>query len=205
MTPSRSCTTLLLLLTLCSGALLAQGKGSKSSMPSQEEMMKRWQEAATPGEGHKVLEALVGTWETSASTWMEGPDKPPSVTTGKAESRWVLDGRFVQQDFSGEMMGQPMSGIGLTGYDNFKKKYVGFWIDNTSTAIYTMEGTIDKAGHVITLYGVSDDPMTGQKNKKVKYVTTIVDENHHTFDIFDVDQKGKARKVVSISYARSES
>ena len=33
----------------------------------------------------------------------------------------VLDGRFLQQEFTGEMMGHPYSGIGISGYDNLRK------------------------------------------------------------------------------------
>ena len=90
----------------------AQNKGKKHA-PSQEEMMKRWKDAATPGDAHKVLDNFVGSWETESSVWMGGPDKPPSVTKGTAEVKWVLDGRFVQQEMTGEMMGAPMHGIGL--------------------------------------------------------------------------------------------
>lgn len=128
----------------------AHDDGKKKAMPSQEEMMKRWQDAMTPGDAHKVLEQFVGSWETESSTWMEGPDKAPSVSKGTAEVKWVLGGRFLQQEMTGEMMGMPMSGIGFSGYDNFKKKYNSFWIDNTATAIYTSEGTINKDGTVMT-------------------------------------------------------
>ncbi len=177
---------------------------TKKAMLSQEEMMKRWQEAMTPGDAHKLLDQFVGSWETEGSTWMEGPDKPPSVSKGTAEVKWALGGRFLQQDVIGEMMGMPMNGIGFSGYDNFKKKYNSFWIDNTATAMYTSEGTISKDGTVITYFGKMDEPMTGEKDKKVKFVETIIDHDKHVFEIHDLSMPGPNKKVVEIVYTRKK-
>jgi hypothetical protein len=41
----------------------------------------------------------------------------------------VLGGRFVEQRYAGNFMGQPFSGLGYTGYDNYRKKYIGSWMD----------------------------------------------------------------------------
>jgi hypothetical protein len=135
----------------------AQGK-KKSKMPSQEEMMKKWEEAMTPGPAHKNFEQFVGTWEAETKMWMNGPKGEPAVSKGSAEYKLALGGRYLQQEFSGEMMGQPFNGVGYTGYDNFGKKYVSFWIDNMSTAMSTMEGTMDKEGKTLTMWGKMDEP-----------------------------------------------
>lgn len=204
---ARTCGCVLLLLTVAfvGSTVNAQTKDNTKAQPaSQEEMMKRWQEAATPGEPHKALSTMIGSWETNASTWM-APDQPPMVSKGSSVNSSVLDGRFVKQEFSGDMMGMPMLGIGYTGYDNTKKEYVGVWIDNTSTAMYTLQGTLDKSGKVLTMLGTMDDPMTGERNKKVKYVTTFVDADNHAFEMHDLSIKGKNQKVVEIKYTRKKS
>ena len=81
---------------------------------------------ATPGEPHKQLASLAGTWATHTKEWME-PGPPPTDSTGTCEYKVLLDGRFVQQECSGQMMGQSFTGIGTHGYDNFTKKYVTPW------------------------------------------------------------------------------
>lgn len=197
-----TCLVCICMMVVLSG--IAQDKTKKKAMPSQEEMMKRWKDAATPGDAHKVLDNFVGSWETESSVWMDGPDKPPSVTKGSAEVKWILDGRFVQQDMTGEMMGMPMTGTGISGYDNFKKKYTSFWIDNTSTAMFASEGTIAKDGKVLTYLGKMDEPSTGEKDKKVKYVETIVDHDKHVFEIHDLSIPGPNKKVVEIVYSRKK-
>jgi len=173
----------------------------KAGEPSEEEMMKKWKEAATPGEAHKKLDDMVGSWESESQMWM-APGQPPTVSKGTSEMKWILGGRFLQQELTGEMMGMPMNGIGLTGYDNFKKKYIGFWIDNTSTAMYAMEGILDKDGKTITFFGKTDDPVTGEKDKKVKYVTRFINKDKHVFEIHDLSLKSPNTTVVEITYTR---
>jgi len=57
------------------------------------------------------------------------PEAAPHKGSGTSENSWVLGGRYLQQIFRGEADGQPFDGISYTAYDNFKKKYVGTWID----------------------------------------------------------------------------
>lgn len=100
-------------------------KDTKTKGPSREEMMARWQESMTPGDSHKKLEYFVGSWNVKTESWMN-PDGPPTTSQGTAVYTMVFGGRYLQEDYSGDMMQQPFTGLGFTGYDNFKKKYVGF-------------------------------------------------------------------------------
>lgn len=177
-------------------------KGHGKKMPSQEEMMKRWTEAMTPGDAHKKLEYFIGTWNVEVNMWMNSPDSLPSVSKGTSEYKMVLGGRFVQEEFSGEMMNMPFTGIGFTGYDNFKKKYISFWIDNMTTAMSTMEGSVDAAGTTFTYWGKMDDPSTGKKNQDVKYVVHIVDKDTHVFEVYDVKSWGDKKPTLKLTYTR---
>ena len=185
-------------------ALPGVAQKKKQVPPSQEEMTKRWRDFMTPGESHKVLNQFVGSWETESNIWMAGPGKPPTTTKGTAEVKWVLGGRFVQQELTGQMMDMPWNGIGFTGYDNFKKKYTSFWIDNSTTAMATSEGTINKEGTIITSWGKMDQPMTGEKDKKVKYIETITNHDKHIFEIHDLSLPDPDNKVVEIVYTRKK-
>jgi hypothetical protein len=177
-------------------------KKPKAKMPSEEQMMKRWEEAMTPGDAHKNFEQFVGKWDVESKVWMNGPKGEPSVSKGFAEYRLALGGRYLQQEFTGDMMGRPMNGVGYTGYDNFGKKYVSFWIDDMSTAMSTMEGSMDKEGKTLTMWGKMDEPATGEKGKKVKYVTRVVDKDKHVFESYDVTSYGEKQPVMVITYTR---
>src|SRR2546422_511519 len=103
----------------------AGGKSDKSkdaAGPNMEEMMKKWQEVATPGAAHKALEPMAGEWTVEARWWMGGPDAPPNDSKGTSKKDWILGGRFLHEEYKSEMMNMPFHGMGLTGYDNFKKK-----------------------------------------------------------------------------------
>ena len=198
-----------LLCLAIGGQSFGQGKKDtkekgEQAMPDMQEMMKKWQEVMTPGEPHKMLEGMVGMWDVETKAWMGGPGTEPSVTKGSSQMKMILGGRFLQQETTGEMMGMPMNGIGITGYDNFKKKYVGFWIDNTGTAMYTMEGEMDKEGKTCTYWGVMDEPMTGERDKKVKYTISMDGTDTHMFRIYDVAAYGEKEPTVEMTYTRKK-
>lgn len=167
-----------------------------------EAMVKLWKEVATPGEAHQRLNDWVGSWTTETKMWMS-PENP-TITKGSAEIKWVLGGRFLQQEFTGELMGQPMSGIGYTGYDNYSKKYVGFWVDNTATAVFTMEGLFDQGGKNLIMYGKMDEWMTGERDKNVKYIARYGGPERMIFEIHDLGIGEDNTKVVEIVYTRKK-
>lgn len=190
-----------LLLTCLAVVMIASpvmAKKSEKQMDPQA-MMEVYQKLATPGEPHKQLASLAGSWTTQTKEWME-PGKPPSESTGSVEMKMLLDGRFLQQEFSGTMMGQPFSGIGITGYDNLRKRYISNWIDSMGTGIFSMEGTGSADGKTITLKGQHAEPGGGQMTHRA--VWKIVDSNTQTFDMYGTHKGGKEMKVMEITYTR---
>lgn len=200
--PTRATAVLAAVALFTAGSLLAQEKQSPAGQPDMQEMMKRWEAARTPGEPHKLLAAMAGDWDVETKYWMGGPGSEVSVTKGTTTMKMILGGLFLQQELTSEVMGMPMHGIGITGYDNTKQKYVAYWIDNTSSAQFTMEGEMDGVGTTCTYWGVMDEPMTGEKNKPVKYTLTMVNKDRHIFRIFDPPAYGEKDPVVEMVYTR---
>jgi hypothetical protein len=178
-------------------------KAAGGSAPDMEEMMKKMQAFATPGAGHKLLEPLAGEWNVESRTWMAGPEVAPTASKGTTKVQWILGGRYLKEEFSGEMMQQPFQGVGITAYDNFKKKYVSTWIDTMGTGIFTCEGTADDSGKTITLVGKMDDPTTGEKDKPTKCIIRIAGPDKHTFEMHDLTL-GEKSKVFEITYTRKQ-
>jgi len=177
---------------------MAKDKKPEKQMDPQA-MMEMYQKLATPGEPHKLFASLAGSWTTKTKEWME-PGKPPTESTGTAEMKMLLDGRFLQQEFTSQMMGQPFSGIGIDGYDNLRKRYVTTWIDTMGTGIFQMEGTASADGKTITLKGRHDEPGGGQMTHRA--VWKIVDSNTQTFDMYGTHKHGKEMKMLEIAYTR---
>lgn len=183
-------------------AMAADKPAASAAAPSQAEMMKAWMAQATPGPVHKALEAAVGSWDVKTKMWM-APGAPPVESAGTSENQMILGGRFLEQRYSGTMMGQPFSGIGVTGYDNYKKRVVATWIDSASTSIMEMEGTADKTGKVITCTGTMND-VVAKKPMKVKSRVTIVDADHHKYESWHTGSNGKWSQDLEITYTRKK-
>ena len=188
--------------TLCVTLLVspALAKEMKHQQPMDEKaMMELWKQAATPGEPHKLFAGLAGSWTTTTKEWME-PDKPPTESTGTAEMKMLLDGRFLYQEFTGNMMGQPFSGVGIDAYDNMTKKYMTAWMDTMGTGIFIMEGSASADGKTITLKGSHPEPGGGKMTHRA--VWKIVDSNTQTFDMYGAHHGTKETKVLEITYNR---
>ncbi len=193
---SLAVTALSIMLTV-SPALAKEKKGQKPM--DQQAMMELWKKLATPGEPHKLFAGLAGSWTTTTKEWME-PGKPPAESTGTAEMKMLLDGRFLYQEYNSQMMGQPFSGIGIDAYDNMTKKYVTAWIDSMGTGIFMMEGTASADGKTITLKGSHPEPGGGRMSHRA--IWKIVDNNSQTFEMHGAHHGGKEMKMLEITYTR---
>ena len=189
-----------LTLALLASPVLAKEKKHQKQMDPQA-MMEVWKQMATPGEPHKLFATLAGSWTTTNKEWME-PGKPPTESTGTAEMKMLLDGRFLYQEFTGNMMGQPFSGVGIDAYDNMTKKYMTAWMDTMGTGIFMMEGTASADGKTITLKGSHPEPGGGKMTHRA--VWKIVDSNTHTFDMYGTHHGSKEMKVLEITYSRKQ-
>jgi hypothetical protein len=189
--------TCLALFVLASPVMAKEKKPAKEMDP--QAMMEVWKKLSMPGEPHKLFASLAGSWTTTTKEWME-PGKPPSESSGTAEMKMLLDGRFLYQEYNAHMMGQPFSGVGIDAYDNMTKKYVTAWIDSMGTGIFMMEGTASADGKTITLKGSHPEPGGGKMTHRA--VWKIVDNNTQTFDMYGAHHGGKEMKVLEITYTR---
>ena len=194
--------TSLMLACLCTVIMtlpvFAKEKKSGKAMDPQA-MMEVWKKAAMPGEPHKLFAGLAGSWTTQTKEWTE-PGKPPSESTGTADMKMLLDGRFLYQEFNGTMMGQPFAGIGIDAYDNMTKKYVTAWMDSMGTGIFLMEGTASADGKTITLRGSHPEPGGGKMSHRA--IWKLIDSNTQQFDMYGAHHGQKEMKVLEITYTR---
>lgn len=121
-------------------------------------MMQKMMELAQPGAPHQELAKKVGTWEQHYKMRMD-PEGPWQEFDGQAEIKPLLGGRYVMEDVSFSMMGMPMQGMQLIGYDNMSQEYVALWADTMSTWWVTArgkkgaDGTIEMKGTMVDVMG----------------------------------------------------
>lgn len=184
----------LLALALLSVPALAQEMDMQAAM-------EKWVKMATPGAPHEYLAKLAGSWDAKVKMWMD-PAAPPEESAGTSENTMALDGRWLEQHYTGTMMGQPFHGIGFTGYDNYKQQYVSTWMDTASTSVMIMTGATDASG-LMTTTGSMDDCITGAVTQ-MKSTLTIVDKDHHKMEMWASGPDGKMFKNMEIEYSRKK-
>jgi len=191
----------LALAALCVSAVALAADAPPKMSPEQQAMMDKMAKAATPGAPHAMLTKMAGEWTCTVKMQMD-PSQPAQESQSTATITALMDGRYVQEVDAGQMNGMPFTGMGVYGFDNVSGRYVSTWIDNMGTGIMTSEGTADASGKVITYTATMNDPMTGKPSKS-RIVTTVIDDNHHTMEMYGVPFGAKKEmKVMTIDYVR---
>jgi len=191
--------------TACAALALAAGtaRADSKAAPDMDALMKEWAKWSSPGAPHQLLQKMAGKWTLKQKTWMD-PSQPPMETTGTAELAMVLGGRFLQQHYTGTMMGMPFEGSGLVGYDNFRQMYTSSWADNMGTAMMQSHGAANAAGTEITLNGLMDEPATGEKDKKMRQVLRVTGPDAFVFELYNVVPGQGDMKVLEITHTRAK-
>ena len=185
-----------LTLVLVAGCAVAADQAAGSASGQMPDMT-----LAQPGPEHQHLAKLAGTWDVKATMWME-PGKPPMESTGTATMAVILDGRYLHQDYKGELMGQPFTGIGIEGFDRVKMAYTTTWIDSMSTGVMHMDGTSSDGGKTISYAGDFSCPME-KTQIKGRSITTMTDDKTFMVTMF-ATRGGSESKSMELRYTRAK-
>ena len=194
---------LLLLSTALVQAPLALSESHTDTRPAagnMDDAMDALEELAQPSDEHKMLEATVGEWSYTTTLWPV-PGAKPMQSTGEAKSKWVLDGRFVQQVASAEMRGQQFKGIGYTGYDRVTEKYTNVWMDTRGTATLTSSGVYDPETKSITLEGEYEQ---AGLQRPFKLVLKLDSKDAYTMEMWVLGAYEIPFKNYEIAYTRKK-
>jgi hypothetical protein len=156
------------------------------------------QEYPKPSAEHEQLKQMTGTWDALVKCSLPTPQE----SKGHYRATMDLGGFFLVTEFKGEMAGKPFQGRGLTGYDPFKKKYVGVWVDSMSPGIYNCEGSFDKSGKVFT--ETIEGPCPEGKPMKMRAVTHVKDEDHMHLQMYLRGEDGNESLMMEIAYTRKK-
>lgn len=115
----------------------ADKKEPAASAPDMQKMMAMWAKLNQPGEPHAEFQKSTGTWKAEEKHF-HGPDS--FTAKGSSTFKTILGGRYILQEYKSESPMGKFEGMGITGYDNIKKRYVMTWMDNMSTGIVMATG-----------------------------------------------------------------
>ncbi len=163
--------------------------------------MVRAQDMPKPGPEHAKLKETAGAWNAVIKSTFE-PGKPPHESKGEYMAKLDVGGFFLITEFKASFGGVPFHGRGITGYDPYKKKYVGVWVDSMSPGIFRSEGVYDKTGKILTEMMEGPDPKG--KIMKMRSVTEMKDADHMTFRMYAQGENGKEALMMEIAYTRKK-
>jgi hypothetical protein len=155
------------------------------------------------GPEHVALKKMVGEWTVAESMWM-GPGAQAMTSNGKATVSEVLGGKWVRQDYQGQMMGQPFTGMLLSGYDTVEKKYVATWVDSMSTMMGILKGESSDGGKTITYTSRMEHcPMTNGP-VDMRYSVTSDSDDRFTMVCFQKFEGQPEFKAMELVYTRAK-
>jgi hypothetical protein len=165
---------------------------AQETQQDQQAMMEAYMKMMATNENHEYLKNFVGEWDVTTTSWMM-PGAEPMVAKNSASAEIILGGRFLKMWYKGTMLGQPFEGIQINGYDNQQKKFISFWIDNSTTSFFLLSGTLDETGKVMTERAEWLDPMTGG-TMKVRTTTKWISQDEFVYEMFMIGPEGKEFK-----------
>jgi Protein of unknown function (DUF1579) len=166
-------------------------------------MTKAWMDFATPGAEHAWMAKQSGTWTCdSVKQWMD-PAQPPTINKATEKISMGLNGLYQMTDFSTNMMGAPMQGHGILGFDKMKNKFVLSWIDNMGSGIVRMEGTYNEGKKMLSMAGKQSDPYT-KAETDMRQELTFIDDNSYTMSMYGAGHDGKEAKFMEGTFKRKK-
>src|SRR5262245_20530546 len=158
---------------------------------------------AKPGPEHELLKQMEGAWSAKVKAYME-PGKEPMESTADYTAKMEVGGLFLVGEIKGKMGGEDFFARTISGYDTFKKKYTGIWVDNMSSALYTLDGSFDKAGKVYSEVLEGPNPFSGEK-MTMRLVTEIKDKDNLLLKMYGTPPGAqKEALVMEIAYTRKK-
>lgn len=180
-------------LVLSSTVLFSQDDADKSAE------MKAWKDYMTPGPMHEMMAQLTGNWKTNYKFWMD-PSAEPMLTEGTSTIEMILGGRHQMSKSNSSVMGMPMEGIWILGFDNITNEFTAIWIDNMGTGTAIAKGKYDESTETITMYGNMIDPFS-KKDMKFKQSLKMIDSDHFNVDM-KLDVNGQELNSMEIEFIR---
>jgi hypothetical protein len=193
-------------------SFLPQDEKDAGKKPTQDEMAKI-KAAAEPGDVHKKLAKLEGTWDQKTINEAEGMS-----STGTVRYRPILGGRFVVAETKAVMKMEAPGGNGngaaaatelpyesfqQIGYDNVTKKHVTTYSSTMCTGIFTAEGTADASGKIITYDGTMKDVFTPQ-GRPFRVVVNCETDDKTTIELWDSKGGKPLAKSCTITETRQK-
>ena len=141
-----------------------------------------------PSPEHELLSRNVGEWIVECA-YHTIPGEEPLKVQGTEKSE-MMGPFWVVGRFEADMLGSPIIGQAVTGFDPVKKVFVSTWKDSYTPFHYTFEGTLSEDGNILTVTGENYDPMR-QANSTYQTVTEYLSDSERILSLSVVSDDGE--------------
>ncbi|HEY0608339.1 MAG TPA: DUF1579 family protein [Chitinophaga sp.] len=161
-----------------------------------------------PGRFHEMLARSNGTWMGEGTMQFSSEGQRVSAGASMIVNKMSSDGLYQISEVKGNIkpggMGAPWTGLRITGYDNARNIFTRAMIgDGPAIEGVVMEGQWDEAKRSITFPFKRTDQ--SGKERILKEVYTIVDENTEVLEIYDTDPKtNKEFMMLQVKWMRQK-
>ncbi len=121
----------------------------------------------------------------------------PLAIQGKAVFTPVLGGRFLSEERSMPMAGEPVQYLKLHGYNAATDRYESLWAFNYKTSMLLLTGVGEDGGRTVRWSGSHMD--VGEGEVTIEAVTRQADEDHFVFEVFGTGPDGARYTVQETS------
>lgn len=155
-----------------------------------------------PGDNHKILERFVGTWKGDLKALLHGtpPKEVPMQET--LEARWILDGRFLETQFTFQINGEKIQGETIMGFNGGNQKFTRLYISAVDVRETFSHGVYIRAKDTLVFRGLEHDPVTGDDFERRDVYLFGPDKNKIGYERIYNMADGSDIKVVEGTYTR---
>lgn len=151
---------------------------------------------------HALLAKMSGTWEGMQRLWLE-PDKLEEEVEIVGTLRPILDGMFLQHEYTSSCMGKPQTGLAWYGYSCGEDRWTTAWIDSfhNGTRIMLSQGAVGAdttKPQVLGHYPAAPDPDWGWRT-----TLELKADDHLVITHYNLTPQGQEAKAVEIEYRRA--
>ncbi|MCH9033318.1 MAG: DUF1579 family protein [Planctomycetes bacterium] len=106
--------------TACATSRVVSGDKEPVNIDGRVVVASMTLETAEPGPEHQRLQALIGNWKAETRAWRR-PDARAEQEMRTMSNFWMLDGRFVGQEYERRARRPKFQGLGAMGYDDMRQ------------------------------------------------------------------------------------
>jgi len=134
--------------------------------------------------------------------WWRSADAEPVALQGRTDTNWLLESRFVKQQFDSKWLGMKFEATLILGYDAVAQHYTSVWMDTLGSRMIFSKGKLDESGETITFIGEYTDALT-REPVTVRTVMQIPSKKDNTtVEMFRKGADGKEYKCLEVTNAR---